>query len=626
MSFEKFAGIKGVDADLTIDFFGDGRAVKRGAAGFTITDILVIPAPGHSATLVNMIDGNGGNWTLKGSSNGPLYWPGGFTNTASANSKTFYWTGNLIIPGRPDGIPFSTHYFEARSGDILFTNATVNMKVDFFTGHGDGLSRVTFKDSVKTQNSGWDYVYGYTGTVLTVDNSSYQATRLNVGYTTAGRTGHLVITNDAAFSVTGDEGFYMFSGWADQYSGSMTVTKASYIGYDSLASAGRGPATYTLHDGTYTANGNFIVGNGTGSDGTFNLSGGTLTLNAWSGIGNVTGSVGRVNISGGRIVDNASCQIGNNTGSVGRVVMSGGSWFFKDGCIIQIGARGDGRLIQTGGDISAASYPCVGRYPGSAGEYLLHGGTFTHRIPANNQNYLFFVAEEGTGTVSIANGGRLTVTNASGVCIASKNTSKGTLILSPGGTYEATTAYGGTGDDTFVFNGGTFKMLSNAKASYIIQSTVNRRVATPLGGAIDTAGKGDFTLGVPLTAASRPEELSETLIHRWRFDDGSLADCVGNSDATVSGTVNWTNGAVRLHSLTTDKAGTSCINLGTDRRARRDDRDVVHAARAAAVGAAHLRGAEHDLLALLQPGRVRQGGLAFDCRHVWRIFPSRLRT
>ena len=560
VSFEKFAGIKGVDGDLTIDFFGDGRAVKRGSAGFTITDILIHPAPGHSATLVNMIDGNGGNWTLKGSSNGPLYWPGGFTNTASANSKTFYWTGNLIIPGRPDGIPFSTHYFEARSGDILFTNATVNMKVDFFTGHGDGLSRVTFKDSVKTQNSGWDYINGTTGTVLTVDNSSYQATRLNVGYTTAGRTGHLVITNDAAFSVTGGEGFYMFSGWADQYSGSMTVTKASYIGYDSLASAGRGPATYTLHDGTYTANGNFIVGNGTGSDGTFNLSGGTLTLNAWSGIGNVTGSVGRVNISGGRIVDNASCQIGNNTGSVGRVVMSGGSWFFKDGCLIQIGACGDGRLIQTGGDISAASYPCVGRYPGSAGEYLLHGGTFTHRVQSDGKNQ-FFVAEEGTGTVSVANGGRLTVTNASGICIASKATSKGTLVLSPGGTFEATQAYGGSGDDAFVFNGGTFKAFSNAKASNFLPTTVGRAVATPLGGAVDTAGKGDFTLARPLEAASRADELAEALVHRWRFDDGSLADSVGDSDAVVDGTVDWTDGAVRC--LGTAR-GTSGINLGTD--------------------------------------------------------------
>ena len=110
-----------------------------------------------------------------------------------------------------------------------------------------------------------------------------------------------------------------------------------------------------------------------------------------------------------------------------------------------------------------------------------------------------------------------------------------------------------------MFNGGTFKMLSNAKASTIIQSSVNRRVATPLGGAIDTAGKGDFTLPVALTAATRAEDLAATITHRWRFDDGSLADCVGNSDATVSGTVNWTNGAVRLLGTAN---GTSCINLG----------------------------------------------------------------
>ena len=560
VSFEKYAGVKGADSDLTVDFFGDGRAVKRGSAGFTITDIIIAAAPGHKATLVNMIDGNGGSWTLKGSSNGPLWWTGGFTNTASANSTTFYWNGDLILPGRPDGIPFSTKYFQARSGNVIFTNATVNMGADFYTGMGDGLAYVTFKDSVKTAGGGWDYIYGTTGTVLTVDNSSYQASRLNVGYNKAGRTGRLVITNNATVKVTGNEGFYMYSGWGDQYSGSMTVSQASYIGNDCITNDGRGPATYTLRSGAYTANGSFIVANGSRSDGTFVLSDGSLNLNAWTVIGNTTGCVGRLDISGGRITLKASGAVGNSTGSVGRVTMSGGDWFIKDGGNFQIGARGNGTFIQTGGDISLSAYPCVGRYPGGVGEYLLHGGTFTHRLQSDGKN-LFFVAEEGTGTVSIANGGRLTTTNANGACVASKATSKGTLILSPGGTFEATRTYGGSGDDTVAFNGGAFKMLGTNYRSDFIPTSVNRAVVTPLGGEIDTAGKGDFTLARPLTAASRAEELSETLIHRWKFDGGSLEDCVGGATATVGGTVNWTNGAVRLLGTAN---GTSCINLGSD--------------------------------------------------------------
>ena len=107
------------------------------------------------------------------------------------------------------------------------------------------------------------------------------------------------------------------------------------------------------------------------------------------------------------------------------LVMTGGSMFMKDGYNFQIGARGNGMFIQTGGDISMSAYACVGRYPGGVGEYRLHGGTFTHRVQSDGKN-LFFVAEEGTGTVSIANGGRLTSTNANGVCIASKAGSKGT--------------------------------------------------------------------------------------------------------------------------------------------------------------------------------------------------------
>ncbi len=112
-----------------------------------------------------------------------------------------------------------------------------------------------------------------------------------------------------------------------------------------------------------------------------------------------------------------------------------------------------------------------------------------------------------------------------------------------------------------MFNGGTFKAFGNNYRSDFIPANVNRAVVTPLGGEIDTNGKGDFTLTRALTTATRAEEVSETLIHRWRFDDGSLSDCVGNSDATVSGTVNWTNGAVRLLGTAN---GTSSINLGTD--------------------------------------------------------------
>lgn len=507
-SFGSYTGIKAMDpGPFTLNIGGDGHTIAWPANG----DWLFGPN-GGPFTVKNPLSANGmSNFTIKNlGTSWPIVLEGGITNNSTSAGNLNYWTGPVILPARAGGARHEAYRFYWRAGDVLITNATIHSVNDFIVGSSDansGVARVTLKNCVKTKSGGWDYVNGATGTVMTIDGGSYAApSRLNVGYSASGKTGRLVITNNA--TVTTSE-FYMQSGSLEIDSGSLTANSASVIGDGNVAWAGRGPVSVTQR-------------------------GGTLTFNS-------------------------SATVGSQTGSVARVVMSGGSMFMKDGGNFQVGSRGNGMFIQTGGDVSMSSFPCVGRWPGGMGEYLLHGGTFTHRIPASGKNYLFFVAEEGTGTVSIANGGRLTVTNASGVCIASKNTSKGTLILSPGGTFEATTAYGGAGDDTFVFNGGTFKMLSNAKASYIIQSSVNRRLVTPLGGAIDTAGKGDFTLGVPLTAASRPEELSETLIHRWRFDDGSLADCVGNSDATVSGTVNWTNGAVRLLGTAN---GTSCINLG----------------------------------------------------------------
>ena len=510
-SIGPFTGIKAMDpGPFTLNIGGDAHTISWSQNG----DWVFYPN-GGTFTVKNPLNVNGkGNFTLKNNGSGPLFLEGGITNSSTSAGVLNYWTGSVVLPARAGGAQHESYRYYWRAGDVLITNATLYARNDFVVGSpdgGSGLARVTFKDCVKTSGGGWDYVNGSTGTVMTVDGGSFAARwRLNVGYTAAGKTGRLVITNNAA--VTANE-FFMQSGSADLDSGSLTVGGNVAFGDGNIAWAGRGPVTFTQRGGGMTFNGGEV-------------------------------------------------KVGIATGSVGRVVMTDGSMFFKDGVNFQVGSRGNGTLIQTGGDISAAAYACMGRYPapGAAGLYLLHGGSFTHRVQSDGKN-LFFVAEEGTGTVSIANGGRLTVTNANGVCIASKATSKGTFILSPGGTYEGTRAYGGSGDDTIVFNGGTFKMFSNAKASEFVQSGVNHRVVTPLGGEIDTAGKGDFTLPVALTAASRPEELSETLIHRWRFEDGSLEDCVGGSTATVGGTVAWTNGAVRLLGTA---CGTSCINLGAD--------------------------------------------------------------
>ena len=510
-SFGPYTGFKAADpGPFTFNIGGDERTIKWPRNG----DWVFFPN-GGPFVVKNVLDANGmGNFTLKGNGTTlpPIIFEGGLTNSVTTNGFINLWSGNMIFPPLAGGARHESYRWYFRNGEILATNTTIYSRNDFIvgdSGSNSGVAHVLLKDSEKTSGGGWDYVNGSTGTVLTVDGGSFVTKgRLNIGYNQAGKTGRLVITNNAVF--TANE-FYMHSGSLDLDSGSLTMSGFTAIGDGNIAWNGRGPLTFTQR-------------------------GGTMTMNQ-------------------------SGAVGNNTGSVGRVVMTGGSMFMKDGYNFQVGARGNGTFLQTGGDVSLSSYACVGRYPGGVGEYRLHGGTLTHRIPASNSNYLFFLAEEGTGTVSIANGGRFTVTNANGICIASKTGSKGTLLLSPGGTFEATEAYGGSGDDTWVFNGGAFKAFSNAKASNFIPTSVNRAVVTPLGGEIDTNGKGDFTLTRALTAATRAEELSETITHRWRFDGGSLEDCVGGATATVGGTVAWTNDAVRLLGTAN---GTSCINLGAD--------------------------------------------------------------
>ena len=490
VEFGAYGGLLPGVGPLTVNFFNDGRLLAAGKGGFNVTDIILGDNASWPVTLVNGLDINGrSNFTIKSRNGAWLHCNGGFTNTAAnADSGQFnFWDGKIAFgdtPGWP--VDFHTYRFWGRSGTVLFTNATIRMRNDLcagYSGADSGVSLMTFKDCDKDSVGGWDYVNGSTGTVMTIDGGKYTApNNLNVGYTTGGKTGTLVITNDAQVKAGA---LRMYSGWARQDSGRLELG-SSWIGFTNKV-AGAGLATYWL---------------------------------------------------------------------------SGGEIYFPDGKNFQIGAWGDGLLWQTGGDINASSYPCIGRYPSGRGEYRLHGGTFMHRKQSNNSN-LFFVSEEGEGLMSIANGGRLESEYEPGVQISSKATSSGTLILSPGGTAVVNRVFGASGskDCALVFNGGTIQPRTNSRAAKFLDDNIRRVVVTPYGGAFDTNGKGDFTIGRPLAAATAALDLSESLAHRWSFTDGSLVDSIGGKAATVSGAVEYPEGALRLLGT---KQGTSCVNLGTD--------------------------------------------------------------
>lgn len=497
ISFAGYAGFCAKEGPLTINCGGAAAPLKRNVSGFRPVDLALYALNGD-IVLENPLDNNGVNMALRKYGSNKLTLANGFDNSSTTAGELHTWDSNILYPARKDGKNYTFWHFKANAGEQLFTGATLRSNSDLIVG-GTGTEAGTPKVTLR-----------------------------NCDYLTTGGWNYL--NSPTGTTLTVDGGSYKQSNTGARW----------YIGREDGSAIGR-LGTFIM-----TNNPSVVVGTPYLCNGAIKQYSGTLS---------VTG--------GGEF--QVGC-VSNNPAWQKRFdwKMAGGDLTIQDSRNFQVGGRGLGRMFQTGGAVSAASYFCVGRYPKSKGEYYLHGGTLEYRTQANGAGQLCFIAEEGTGTVSVANGGVCTVRYRDGVRISSKTGSYGHLILSPDGLVETPRVYGNTAaglDNGLTFNGGTLKAYSADYASGLVNSSLKRATVTALGGAVDTDGKGDFTVAKPLTKATRADDLSEALAHRWSFRDGSLKDTVGASDATLQGTAALTNDVLTLLGT---KCGTSCVNLGTD--------------------------------------------------------------
>ena len=515
ISLNRYAGIVPYDQDLTINFGGDGRKLTVGENGFTPTDLILNNSTTCKSTLVNPIDQNGAeNLTIK-SGSAPLYIQH-FTNSVNSGELNF-WGGSLVFDA---GSFFRTRRVSWRDGTVAFTNATIRMYNDFKVGCSDGnsgLARVTLVNCDKKTSWGTDHVNGNDGTTFTIDGGTY----VNVGGMRlgeiSGKTGTLILTNNVRYTCTdggGSAGFYLGNGSRVLQAGGLVELNDQWA--------------------------RLLV-----ADGVYEMTGGVMTNNA-----------GWMN----------DFQIGseNNAALAGAFLMKGGRVYLGSSVSVQVGASGKGTFLQTGGEVNVGGYCAPGRYATGIGSMLIHGGQFTHRLSSGGT---FNVGEEGSGYVSVANGGVLEVVDNDGVVLASSWSSgaKGMVRLSPGGLLKAKRIKGTDNTSSFVFNGGTFEISGYSGASInntnsIINTYVDRAVVTSLGGAIDNGNQPTIRLARALISSAVADDTCEAMGHRWKFDGESLADCVGDSPATIGGTVEWTKDAVRLKGTA---QGTSYVKLGT---------------------------------------------------------------
>ena len=415
-----WAGFRPFDADLTVNLGGDGRLLTNGVDGFTPTEFDLCWSRHHTLTFANDLALNARSFILKNSlmsNQKPMYLTGRITDTypTGNGSDIKYYDGPAVFVGREGRVDIEgLRGWLMYSGSQYFSNCTFRARKDINFGGGSALAVATFKDCDKWGTDSWDFINGSPGTTLTVDGGRWSSPlRFHVGYTTAGKTGTLVITNDAQFSLSC---LRQNSGVINMYSGMFAITNSgdnsdSAIGRRGdnneqapLASSadsvfnfyggtlrvrdainfqigGTHRGTLNQTSGTFSANGYMCVGRYAAGNGLYNLHGGEYVRRGDGYSDVIVGELGTgvVSVANGGVFSGratAGVRIGQDAGSMGAFIVS------PDGTVTTrkfYGGSGAGSLVFTGGTVKAYDASAASAFIASdlaRATVTPYGGTF----------------------------------------------------------------------------------------------------------------------------------------------------------------------------------------------------------------------------------------------------------
>lgn len=473
IAFLRYAGLGPYDHDLVVNIGGDERILKQGTDGFKTAEFDLGNSYSYNLTFKNTIDLNNQGFTLKNpSSSKPLYFEGAITNSgggASAQSGNFtYWDGTTVFVGKP-GRTVDFYYkknskWVPRCGNLIFSNCVVRTHNDMTAGESDVGSTLSITYGGGCDHyadNAWDFFAARVGSKMIVDGGTYD---------------HNLIL---------------------------------YLGNNSDAAK------------NYNLEGNLVItNNGTVKLGTFALHHGSV--NQYSGLFSVPndgkhGDGNEVRIGGFRASDTPQKGAGPCVYNLwdGTFDVSSRVW-------CHVGSAETGTFNQYGGTASVYHPLLVGYHASGVGTLNVQGGTFNiTRTDAQAMT----VGTSGTGLVTVASGGKIVGAGSDGVRLAANAGASGKVRLDPLGELTTSRVYGGSGASAFVFNGGTVKPSASTFASAFLNASIGTTGVSPLGGAFDTNGKGDFTF--PKALVNAPG----TLAHHWTFRNGSLVDTVGGVTA-----------------------------------------------------------------------------------------------
>ena len=343
----------------------------------------------------------------------------------------------------------------------------------------------------------WFNAGNWSGGVPTTGMTGYIDTTVNAPVITGAAAGSAHVGNTATGALTISGGGTLTSGVGFvgyHASGVGTVTGAGSLwetsAHFNVGSSSTG--TLTVSNGgrvkstTYSS-----LGNVAGATATAFVSGAGSSWESGSHISLGTGGTGTLTVSdGGRVTITTNSMMGYHASGVGTAIVTGTGSLWESGGDFFVGLNGTGTLtVSDGGRVTSATASYIGSNASGVGTAVVTGSG--SRWESGNA---FYVGHAGTGTLTVSDGGL--VSSTATMIIANAASSTGTLNIGAA-SGDAAAAAGQVTAPTIRFGGGTGTMVLN----HTDGCGADGMGCSSLVGGIETAGAAGSDTGLTISSA-----------------------------------------------------------------------------------------------------------------------------